>query len=281
MDLKVLEKYGVTLQNALSPETLPTLRKAYVSLVTGLDSSKESVEKEADTLLNLSTDVAKKNEEVVFVSQEFGKQVRSLLDEVLSWNPETSYLLVDEIQKIKQETMLERDYQMSVIKRTQPTKKAATEDFEAKKEEAAILAEAIRAIFVMVKDSLPTTKKFAESFPIKDSETAGKLPDLPKLPRTPGDSGGNVGRSAKVRRLRFSWAEVSEDGNFGPHEILPLGTLVTDVAHDYVSNRASGFVVDFRAIKEAIEESKQEMFGNSPWVVSFPTGQLTGWLPES
>lgn len=284
MDLKVLEKYGVTLSNALDPQSLVTLRAEYVKLVSGLEGSKETVETEQESFLKISKEQAEKNEETVKAVADAVSEIRALVNAVLDENISASFLLVDAIQGIKSEVLMERDYQMSVVKRNRPTASQVSEDFEAQKEEAGVLAEAIRNIFTMVREVLPKTKAFGESFPTKKSEAEGKkgelMPDLPKLPRTPGT--GNVGRSAKVRRLRFAWAKRDpETGNFGEAEFLPAGTVVTDVAHDYVSNRKSGNVLDFLAIKEAIEVSGQKMFGDIPWVVEFPTGQLAGWLPES
>lgn len=291
MDLKVLEKYGVTLANALDPASLVKLRTQYVALVGELDKSKESVETEQESLLKVNKETAEKNEEIVYVSSEFAAQVRAILDEILSWNPETSFLLVDVLQSIKNETMLERDYQLGKVKRNSKSKAEVSSDFEEKKEEASVLADAIRSIFTMVREALPKPKKLGEGLaisigdgflPVKKSEAENKkgelMPDLPKLPRTPGDSGGNVGRGAKVRRLRFSWAKIV-DGVIGEAEFLPVGTIVTDVAHDYVSDRKQGIVPGFKDIQELIESTGQKMFGDVPWVINFPTGQLTGWLP--
>lgn len=293
MDLKVLEKYGVTLSNALDPQSLVTLRAEYVKLVSGLEGSKETVETEQESFLKISKEQAEKNEETVKAVADAVSEIRALVNAVLDENISASFLLVDAVQGIKSEVLMERDYQMSVVKRNRPTASQVSEDFEAQKEEAGVLAEAIRNIFTMVREVLPKPKKFGDGIaisigdgilPVKKSQAEGSkdvlMPDLPKLPRTPGT--GNVGRSAKVRRLRFAWAKRDpETGNFGEAEFLPAGTVVTDVAHDYVSNRKSGNVLDFLAIKEAIEVSGQKMFGDIPWVVEFPTGQLAGWLPES
>lgn len=299
MDLTVLEKYGVTLQNALDPNSLVTLRKSYVELVTSLETSKETVEKETDTVLASTVTEVEKNLGTVELAAFVMQEIRDLLNVAFMADPTVSFLLGDEIQSLKSELVLgERDYQLSKVKRSRPVQSASSvsEDFDTKKEEARALAEAIRAIFVLVKTSLPSTKKFAEGFPTKKSEAKDSfgeiMPDLPKLPRTPGDSGNMVGRNAKVYLMRYSWAKIipavlSETGEeispvtWGEHELIPAGTFISDVAHDYVSNRSIGFVADFRTIKDAVEESGQKFSGiNGPWVQNFPTGQLCGWFPE-
>lgn len=267
--LEILSQYGIEPTQALSAESLVTLRKAYIELCESLDASKESVEAETTSTLKAFKAEVESAENVEAV-QQVVSEIRTLVNNLLSETPYLSVLLVDGLQEIKQEMMTERDYQIERRQRNTPSpKKLVGEDFEEKKEQAGQVAEAIRSLFVLLKNDLPKSKKFAEEFPVKESATAGTLPDLPKLPRTPGDSTSPVGRSAKIRQLRFSWN--GED--------IPAGTFVSDIAHDYVSDRSSGFVVDQRAIRDAVEKSGQEMFSETVWTIEFPTGTLTGWLP--
>lgn len=280
--LDILSKY-ISVEEAMTPTGLVKLRTAYESLVKDLSAEKETAETEGDSLLKVTKETVEKNEAVVLVLKTVAEQIRSLLNEVIDTHPEASFLLVDTVQTIKSEVMMERDYQLSKIQRDQkPVKVVADKSFTERKDEAEKLSEAIRAIFSILSSTMKAKKKGEGfvikigdvDFPVKETKKDGKgtgefLPDLSRLPRTPGESTAIVGRSATVRRLRFSW-----NG-----EELPPNTLVNDVAHDYVSDWKSGLVVDWRAIKSAVEATGQKMFDTEPWTVEFPTGVLVGWLP--
>jgi hypothetical protein len=268
--LKVLEKYGVTLETVGSnpAEVLYSLRKEYEARIQSLTDSKVST---ADLAKGIAESVGSVGENASRVS-DLMKQIRSLINEVLDENLSLSLLLVDEVQSLKQEMMSERDYFVSKAVRSADAPKVSAE-FTTTKQEASDLAEAIRNLFVLLKG----TKLDRKKFPTKDSKTAGTIPDLPKIPRTPGESSNVVGRAVKIRRIRFGWK--ASDAEVG--EFLPEGTLIGDVAHDYVSDRANGVVVDYKAIRSAVEDSGQDFFGETPWIVEFPTGVLTGWTPAS
>ena len=281
-----LEQYGITPQNLLDPsgEAFVTLRKVYTEIVDELNKSKETVESEGDSILKSAIAEASKVEGISEKVENVVSQIRALLNEAFEDENMISFLLVDSIQTVKSEVLSERDYQLSKIKRAQPSKVEVSAEFEQKKETAANLAEMIRTAWTLGKSLVKISKPkevdgkivgnlTGGGFPLKKSDAEDSkgewIPDLPKLPRTPGDSAGVVGRDAKVRRLRFAW-----NG-----EELPDHLLVTDVCHDYVSSYKDGVVVTWREIKDKLEESKQEMFSETHWKLEFPTGVLEGWLP--
>lgn len=268
--LEILSEYGIEVSQALTPETLITLRGIYEGKVSGLNESKESVEAESDSLLKQMTEVVSTSENIARTS-EIKTDLLGYMFKEIDENPQLSILLVEALQEVKQAVMNERDFQLSKIKRdSKSTAKSVGEEFGKIKEEAGQIADVIRSLFVLLKGNLPTTKAFKEAFPIKESATEGFLPVLSKLPRTPGESTAPVGRDSKLRQLRFKWND----------EEIPEGTMTSDVVHDYVSDRSNGFIVDVRALKDAVEKSGQEMFGETEWSLTFPTGKLTGWLPK-
>jgi hypothetical protein len=264
MDFSVFEKYGVTPANLLdsSGEAFISLRNAYVKLVTELDESKEEVEKEGDSFLSIQKSEVEKNETAVYLADEFIRQIRSLYNEVMECDETVCVLLFDRVQDFKQEILSDREYLFSVIKRNQVSEtKSVSEDFEQKKEEAGQIAEAIRTAWTLGKGVVKQTATFRKGFPTKKSEAKdakGELiPDLPKLPRTPGDSQGSGGRNAKINSLVLSWQAKGEE----KAEELPAGTLLIDAAQKYVSDRASGFKVGVREIREAVEKQEKSLAG--------------------
>jgi hypothetical protein len=278
--IEQLQKYGVELASALSPETLITLREQYETKVASLQTKQDAATAEGESLLKQTLALVTTEENVEQVSL-----VRTVLADAI-WsaveeNEALSPLFVEMLQSLKQEMMDERDFQIGRIRQTlKPTARPADEEFVSAKDDAETLGELIRALFVLLRDSLPKTKEFAEAFPLKERTIAPAteggerigtgefLPKLTKLPKTPGEVTATKSTSAN-RQLRYSW-----NG-----EEVPAGKKLADVAHDYVSDGKTGFVVDVRGIQDALKKTEQEMFGETPWKLTFPTGELVGWLP--
>lgn len=271
--LDILIKYGIKPEQGLDPQTLIVLRKEYMSRVEVLEAQKKSEEDSGDSLLKqLSAVVPESSKAKVDI---FQKAVRSALAELLD-DSSTTIPVVEALQELKSEAMSERDFQIAKVRRVMnPSKTEVSTSFVQKKEEAKEIADLIRNLWTLLSSHKDVgTKNFRTEFPVKDQKEDGKptgqkLPNLPMIPRTPGETTGSVGMGAVTRRLRFSWN--GED--------LPEGTLFADVAHDYVSDRKSGFIVDPRAISDLVEKTGNKVYQENKWTVEFPTGKLTGWLP--
>jgi hypothetical protein len=262
--LDILIKYGIKPEQGLDPQTLIVLRKEYMSRVEVLEAQKKSEEDSGDSLLKqLSAVVPEASKEKV---EAFQKSVRSALAELLD-DSSTTIPVVEALQELKSEAMSERDFQIAKVRRVMnPSKTEVSTSFVQKKDEAKEIAELIRNLWTLLSSHKDVgTKKFREEFPVKDQKEDGKptgqkLPNLPMIPRTPGETTGSVGMGAVTRRLRFSWN--GED--------LPEGTLFADVAHDYVSDRKSGFIVDPRAISDLVEKTGNKVYQENKWTVEFP-----------
>lgn len=280
--LELLQKYGVELADVQKPETLVKLRKLYVELVDGLTGQAASQDAESESLLSQLEASLESNETVKTQVAEVRSAILALVYDAIDANTDVVIPLVNALQEVKSAAMLERDFQKSKVQRSlAPSKPVVNDDFMAKRSEAEDLAELIRNLWTLVKSPQVVEsfqKSSAKSFPLREQQegkgderhgTGEFIPSLPNLPRLPSDGTAVVGRNASQKWMRFAW-----NG-----DEIPAGTFVTDVAHDYVSDRKQGFVVDHRGLIDAVEKSGHKFTSEEPWEVVFPTGTLRGWLP--
>jgi hypothetical protein len=270
--MEVLVKHGGTLANAADPSFIIGLRNKYVAGIADVSTKADAAEKQGESLLKQITGVVSTPENLAEVA-EVAKQVRSIVWTAIENNPQLAVLIPDALGDLKSDVLGERDYLMGKVRQElRPTKVIPTDELSSVKEDLSELAELIRWLWDLVKNEKGSkTAEFRKDFPVKAKQEGGQpvkgvfIPDLPKLPRTPSDNAAPVGRAATYSRMEFIWN--GDD--------IPKGVFVSDVAHDYVSEPKSGFVVDLRGLISAVKESGSD-FGNAEgWTVEFPTGTLT------
>lgn len=265
--LTTLKEFGIDPAQALVPESLVTLRAAYVSLV---DSAKETV-KVSNTVLDETKKKLSSNKELKSKIEGTLAEMREQLFNMIDEEPRLSVLLVDAIQELKQNIMFERDHWIAtgvgVPRNTVKPKTSA--EYELKRNQAKQLGDAIDALFLL----LGKPANLGEAFPVKDSKE-GVRPDIPNLPRSheAKSEGQARGRAAILRRIRFSWKPTAAK----EFEELPADTLPADVARNYVSDRKRGFLIDWSGISKLVKESGKSVLGNEEWVIKLPTGTLKG-----
>lgn len=269
--LDLLAEYDITLENAMTFDTLAKLRAIYEGTVTALVGEKDKAESTDSELKKYLLAVTNMEDDVAKSVKEFRSDVREMFYGLIDENPRTVLALVEVISEIKSEILSERDYWITKVKRESAPTKVIDADYEAKREDAAKLAELIRQLYPILSSLVPTDKRGdefgPEAFPLEPKKVGGEpVPGqfLPKLSRLPRNDDNPSGRAAIVRHLRFRW-----NGN----EIQD-GTLPSDVAHEYVSDFKQGFNIDWTGIRALAKADGVEMFGPEPWRHDFPTGTL-------
>lgn len=267
MDItSVLEKHGLDLL-AIGQDgegSLVKLANAYSELLETLTAETETQqarEKEIrDGMLAKFKDDAK----------EAGFSVREVLfafiNESLDGNEDVLPALVEEMQEIKQDLMVLRDFHVSSVAReNKPEKVKDSSEIEIRKQEASALREAIVSVH-----SLLGRPDNLEGFATKKNKENVTVPDLPRVPG--GNTTGNVGRGAKIRQMNFEVDGVA----------IPPGTLFYDVVRRHLCNFADGFVIKPNEVKDLVDDSGQsftpEGYDNK-WTVEVNGTTVSGWLP--
>lgn len=272
--LDLLTEYGVSLETAMTFDTLVKLRTIYEDTVSSLVGEKEKAESTDSELKKFLLATTTQEDDVKALSEEFKDEVRTLFYHTIDQNPRTVLALVEIISDIKSEVLSERDYWITKVKQASSPSKTVDADYEAKREDAGKLAELIRQLYPILSSLVPTDKRGDEfgpaEFPLEPKKSGGEvipgqfLPKLSRLPRNQSDD-NPTGRGVQLRNLRFTW-----NGEDVPSEKLP-----SDVAHDYVSDFKAGFNIDWTGIRKLAKADGVEMFGAEPWTHEFPTGILT------
>jgi hypothetical protein len=270
--MEVLVKHGGTLANAADPSFIIGLRTKYVAGIAEVSNKSAAEEAKGESLLKQITSLVSTDDNLA-AAKAVDKAVREIVWTAIEDNPQLAVLLPEVLGELKTDVLGERDYLMGKVKQElRPTKTIPTDELSERKDDLGELAELIRWLWDLVKNEAGSkTAEFRKEFPVKAKQEGGQpvkgvfIPDLPKLPRTSSDNAAPVGRAAVYSRMEFTWQ--GED--------IPKGVFVSDVAHDYVSDPKSGFVVDLRGLISAVKESGAD-FGNAEgWTVEFPTGTLT------
>jgi hypothetical protein len=269
--LETMEKYGVSLANAGQSETIIGLRTLYVQGLSEVSTKQAEAEKSGESLLkqvSSLTDTAENRTEVA----ELRKQLRSIVFGAIESNPQLAMHLGEVLGELKTDVLGERDYLLGKVRQEMaPKQSIPTDELSERKDDLSELAKLIRWLWDLVKnETFVKTSEFKSAFPIKAKTENGQpvkgvfIPDLPKLPRTASDNSAPVGRAAVIGRMSFVW-----NG-----DAIPVGTFPSDIAHDYVSDAKSGFVVDLRGIQEAVKATGGDFYSDAAWTVDFPTGTL-------
>lgn len=270
--IELLEKYGIGLTD-LNFNALAKLRAEYESTVTSLVGERDKQESTDSELKKFLLATTQEEPEVTETVKAFTSDVRTMFYAIVDQNPRTIMALVEAISELKTDVLNERDHWLNKVKRTSQPTKVVDADYEAKRADASDLAELIRSLYPLLSSQVPTDKvgdSFGPAeFPLEQKKADGKptgeyLPKLSRLPRSDaGDSPS--GRAASNRYLVFTWGAT----------VLPEGILPSDVAHDYVSDFKTGFVIDWTGIRDLAKADGVESFSDQAWSHEFPTGVLT------
>lgn len=274
----LLPKYGIDLGN-INAESLVTLRDTYETEVASLKVQSEKSENEEGGVLTNLTKSLEGRDDLKEAMTEFKSQVRAMFYSLIDSDSDFAIPVVEAMTELKADATNEREYWVQKVKREiSPSKSSSLpDDYNERREEMEKLGELIRFAYTGLRSMIDhNDEDFVKRFPlkkaIKDGEWTGEY--LPKLARLPQVHSEAVGRNAGDRFIRFTWTPEST----GEEIEIPAGTLVTDVAHDYVSDFKSGYVIDANALREAVKASGAEVFApkDEPWVVGFKTGILSG-----
>ena len=262
MDMSaVIEKYGLTLSNVLSDESLHRLIDVYEALVETLKTDEEKAENKTKTV----TERIRKS----FSDDSLNgisKEIRQGIAELLNIDPDYSILLVDLLQTIKQDVMTFRDFHVaSIIRSEKPERVKDDAEASVRKMEAETLRDTINSVWTL----MGQPKK---GYKIKTVEKTGnQLLDLSRIGG--GNSTANVGKGAVVRSLVFRL-----DG-----DMMPTGTLFYDVIQNHLNDFANGSVYKVQDVKAMIEEAG---FNFAPkgeanrWTIVINGHSFEGWVPE-
>jgi hypothetical protein len=282
MGLETLQKYGMSLTN-VGPQALLTLREKYEAEVKVLKGEADKEALVSGGWVAALTSSVENNPVLVEKITAFKLEVREMMYALIDEDTDMIIPLIDAFQTLKSDMMNERDYYVQKIKRSNEVNKPGDEEFNAKLAEMTELGTLIREVWSFIGQAIDqffvidgepvegAAEAFAKEFPTKDEIVGGAksgktLPDLSRLPNKRSEGSG---RNSNDRFLRFLWTPV--DGE--PTEI-PNGTLVADVAHDYVSNIKLGVHVNGPDLRKLVEESGQEW--GKPWRIEFASGSLAG-----
>jgi hypothetical protein len=270
--LELLARYEIDLSD-LNLAALVKLRGEYETINNALIGDKDKQESKDSELKKYLLAVVSEDDEVTETVKNFVSEVRHMFYTIVDNDPRTIMPLVEAISELKTDVLNERDHWLNKVKRESAPVKVIDEDYENKRAEAAEIAELIRQLYPLLSSLVPTDKRGDEfgpvEFPLIAQKESGKatgkfLPKLTKLARSQNED-NPTGRAAQNRYLQFTW-----NGN-----VLPEGTLPSDVAHDFVSDFKAGFVIDWTGIRDLAKKDGVEMFGDKPWTHDFPTGSLT------
>lgn len=257
----ILEAYG--LKKEMSPE----------AVIHAMAVEKEIVESVSANTVNLQTVVSEERKRLsedtslTENAESFGETIAKSVWDYLESNPDTAAALVDVLQSLKQDVMDYRDFVCEQYAREKmPKIKQVSNDVDEQKEAAKQVRQFANNIFGLLStdeiETIPTDLKKQT----KDGETVLSHPSLPK-----GTGGG--GRGTLYRRLHFVW-----NG-----EEIPVGTLPSEVAHNYMSEGATRY--SWKDILSILPENEKgrATLPSAPGdkvSVNVETGTLEIYLPE-
>ena len=271
--LELLTEYGITLETAMSFDTLVKLRSIYEANISSLVGERDKNESTDSELKKYLLATTSQESDVAETVKNFASEVRAMFYRMVDDNPRTIFALVEAMSDLKTDSLNERDHWLGKVKREANPTKPVDVEYEAKREDTGKLAELIRQLYPLLANLVPTDKRGdefgPENFPLEQKKSDGKptgefLPKLSRLPRSQADD-NPTGRAVQNRYLVFTW-----NGNE-----IPSGTLPSDVAHDYVSDFKAGYVIDWTGIRDLAKKAGVETFSDKPWSHDFPTGTLT------
>lgn len=268
MDIaSVLAKHDLSLATVMSAEGLVNLRSAYSTLLDTLTADSETQQNREKAI----KDGMLKEFPVADTDGGIARDIRSLINEIVSEEPDYLPALCEMLQDIKSDLMVMRDYHVaSVARDTKPEKVKDTAEIEVRKDEATALRKAIESVWNLLGNPVDI-----EGFPTKKSEKTNEIrPDLPRVPIGASTNGSVRGRGAKVRQMRFEFNGKT----------LPADILFYDIVKNYVCDFANGFVVKATEVIDLVNEDHEtfapEGYDNR-WTVEINGNTLSGWLPES
>jgi len=283
--ISMMQERGITL-DTMGYDTLVALRAEYEATNTTLAGDKDKLESTDSELKKYLLAVASSDESVAETVKNFVSEIRTLFYAAVDSNPDVIFPLVEAISEFKTDSLNERDYWLSKVKRNAaPSERVIDEDYEFKRAENGVLADLIRQLYSWIVQldptAVPNGKRGDEfgslEFPLNakkvDGEPTGEfMPKLSKLVRSQVDD-NPTGKAASNSSLRFRWN--GED--------IPTDRLPTDVAHDYVSNFAAGFVIDWSGIREEAKKAGSEISSKPgfSWTHEFETGTLEVYVPDN
>lgn len=258
----VIKKYDLDLSTVLSEEGIKKLSTAFESLV-------ETLKSDSETQQNREKQIRDEiKHEYQDAQTRHLPEIREMIASVLDLNMDLSVILVEELQQLKTDVMIMRDYHVAAIARERKPERVVGDEAKAdRKKEAETLRDTINSVWSLM--GKPTGLDFLK---VKKSDKTGELLlDLPRIPG--GNETGNVGRGAVVRQMRFN-----VDGND-----LPAGTLFYDMIQNYINNFAKGAVLKVTDVKEIIENAGFEFAPkgyDNRWTVELNGRTVSGWVPE-
>lgn len=299
---QLLSKLGIPKSEAQDPFALVKLQRIYESRNSALKGESESAEKAGDSLLKQLTDAVATDKDVATTVAKFKTDTLTECYRLIGENPRVIIPIMEALSEMVSAIRNEREFHIQRIKRElNPTVVKSDDKFKSARLELKAIREAIDTLWAYHYGDFSDYEKDSEMlwdfnedgnpvrFKVKDFYTKFKaknktqrvggkevpikdefIPDCTQLVRDPDES-GPVGLASTNRKLRFKWQGKE----------IPAGTLATDVAHDYVSDYAIGYVIDTHAIEAELEKQNvKNMFQEKPWTIKFKTGTLTGWLPK-
>jgi hypothetical protein len=298
---QLLVKLGIPKTEASEPISLVKLQQIYESRNSALRGESDKADKAGDSLLKQLADSVADDKNIAATVAKFQSDTLTEAYRLIGENPRILIPMIDALSEITSAIRNERDFHYQKIKRElSPTVIKSDAKFKSARAELIQIRKAIETLWSLQSEDFAdwakdpeftwdpeqdgnevrfTTKNFFDKFKVKNrTERIGGeakpikgefIPDLSQLVRDPDES-GPVGSAATNRKLRFKWQGKD----------VPAGTLAADVAHDYVSDFAIGFVIDTHAIESELEKQNvKNMFQEKPWTIKFKTGTLIGWLP--
>ena len=283
--ISMMRDRGITL-DTMGYDTLVSLRAEYEATNTTLAGDKDKLESTDSELKKYLLAVASNDDDVTETVKAFVSEIRRLFYEAVDANPNVVMPMIEAISEFKTDALNERDYWLNKVKRNAaPSERVIDEDYEIKRAENGVLADLIRQLYSWIVDldpsAVPCDKRGDEfgkpEFPLNPKKVDGQptgefMPKLSKLVRSQVDD-NPTGKAAANSSLRFRW-----NGEDVPTTLLP-----TDVAHDYVSNFAAGFVIDWSGIREEAKKDGKEISSKPgfSWTHEFETGTLEVYVPDT
>lgn len=264
--IELLSEFDIDAMKVLNGDltVLAEMHKQYEELVGEVRTSVAAT----DTQLATALGIAKADDE----AKELVKQVRRDLWEIIfpaiDANGNVAVLLFEELKEVSGNVKYERDTFINGQKLTSTTV-SVMPDTE-KQEKASRLGSTIRSLIEQFRSLGVTEDQFlaVDGFPGEIGEKSNKfIPKMSKLREKNENS--NAGRQVTGSHLRFNWN--GDD--------LPEKTTPTDVAHNFLSDRKSGYIIKWSTVVDMVKKSGQNV--TDGFTLEIPDrGTLIATLPK-
>lgn len=118
-------------------------------------------------------------------------------------------------------------------------------------------------------------KPVPASIPTEKNSNGDLVPTLRSLPKGRRPAGSaNLGRGSKARRVRYTWTPKD-----GETESLRDGILLAEIAVTVISSGSYRVLSD--ELQAMFGKDGVDQFSETPWILEFETGTLSGHLPKA